>query len=390
MSRDEQIARARSRFDDRFGRPAVFAAAAPGRVNLIGEHTDYNQGVALPMAIDRHAVLVAAPAAGASSRLATDGRYEPDEVEVDLALPEPLPNRGWANHLVGVVAGFGSRGIDVPALDVLVSSGVPVGAGLSSSAALEVAMATLLEQATGASLEPLEKAKLCQEAEHEYAGTPCGLMDQLVIAAAKPGHALLIDFATEQYQPIPLPLEDAAVLLVDTGVRRDLASTEYAARRETCAMAARRLGLDSLREATLSMLEDEAMSDVERRRAAHVITENTRTLLAAAALGAGELDTAGDLMFASHDSLRDLYEVSCDELDTIVAAARELREQGLVHGARMTGGGFGGCVVVLCPAESWKHAAASLGGTFEGSFGRSAEPFRVEAVGGAGVVGPGF
>jgi galactokinase len=240
------------------------------------------------------------------------------------------------------VAGFAERR-GLPAFDLALATSVPIGAGLSSSASLEVAVATLIENMTGAAIGPIDKARLCQRAEHEWAGVPCGIMDQLVSVLGREGHALLIDCRTLDVTHVPMPA-DAAVVVADTGVRHELAAGEYAKRRAACSSAAAKLGIASLREATSGMADDPCLEDEERRCVRHVTTENERVLRAVEAMRAGDLPVLGRLMNDSHESLRRDYRVSCAELDALVGAARSVEG---VLGARMTGGGFGGCAVVL-------------------------------------------
>ncbi len=370
----------RSAFEDRFGHAPRFAAAAPGRVNLIGEHTDYNDGFVLPIAIDRSVVVVADYAGGDRSTLCA---IDLDEtVTVDLAGPiSPVP-KSFANYLLGVAAGFAAHGT-LPNLDVAISGTVPIGAGLGSSAALEVAFATMLRQVTGSDIDPFALAELCRRGEHEFAGTPCGIMDMLTATLARPGHAMLIDCRGPQTRPIPMPpADDVTVLVADTTVRHDLADGAYAERRRRCVDAATGLGVPSLREADIGLLTTALLDDRTRWAAQHVVRENQRVLLAAAALVTGDLDALGELMFDSHASLRDLLDVSCEQLDSLVEIAAGLRgsDRGVI-GARMTGGGFGGCVVILCRTDALAPATAELQRRYAERFGTPPACFTVTAAG---------
>jgi galactokinase len=353
-------------FLKRFGRPARWLGAAPGRVNLIGEHTDYNNGFVLPMAIDRYAIVAAAPAeardANASPTLRVHSAALDSTAEVDLDGPLAPGEPGWANYIRGVVAGFQARGLHIPAMDILVWSEVPLGGGLSSSAALEVATATLMEAATGVTLDPREKARLCRQAEHDFAGVPCGLMDQLASTLGDSDGALLIDCQFEVVRLVPFADPEVSVLICNTNIKHALADSAYARRRAECAEAARQLGVPSLRDATAEMVEAARgiFDPVVRRRARHVVTENARALEAAKHLEARAFEQVGALMFESHRSLRDDFEVSCPELDALVDIAAGLVGDGTnegrrVFGARMTGGGFGGCTVTLVRT---RHVAA--------------------------------
>ncbi len=372
-------------FEQRFGRVPTLASCAPGRVNLIGEHTDYNQGFVLPVAIERQTSIVADIARGrASTFVAADLN---DEMEADLSSPLQ-PCRGVpGNYLLGMADQFQRTGLTPPNLDVLVTSSVPIGAGLSSSAAVEVAFAIMLARLLHTPLTPLELARLCQRAEHAFPGTPCGIMDMYVSAAAREHHALLIDCRSDSVQFVPADFASlgASLLIVDTGIKHDLASSAYTHRRETCEMVAKTLGQQSLRHASVESLNVHGLSDDQRRKALHVIAENTRTVLAAEALALGNLARFGELMFHSHASLRDLFEVSCDELDVIVNASQAMHNRGRgVFGARMTGGGFGGCAIVLCEQDREARVIAELTRAFEARFGHvPARVFATAAAGGA-------
>ncbi len=334
------------------------------------------------MAIDRRAIALAAPNHGGHSTLIAIDLEE--SVEIDLSLPlEPIAPPRWANYPLGVAHQFIKLGHHLPQLDIAFTGDIPIGAGLSSSAAVEVATATLLEQIVGIQLGPLEKARLCQRAEHEFPGTPCGIMDMLIASAAESGHALLIDCRSNGWRSIPMPSEDEATLLIaDTGVKHDLAAGEYADRRETCRQAAERLGIADLRGADTAMIEQGGLTETEHRRATHVVLENDRTLRSAEYLEQHDLPGAGRLMFDSHESLRYLYEVSCPELNTLVDEARQMRDDGRgVFGARMTGGGFGGCAIVLCLTDAVANVEKYLKNSYETAHRRPLSIFPAHASG---------
>ncbi|HXG11822.1 MAG TPA: galactokinase [Gemmataceae bacterium] len=376
---------AEDEFSRRFGRPARWIVAAPGRVNLIGEHTDYNGGFVLPMAIDRHVVIAADRAPGPEARLFSVAlqRWATVPVRGPIA-PEPA---GWASYVRGVVAGCLALGLRPEPFEAVVHSDLPLGGGLSSSAALEVATATLMEAMTGQRLEPLQKARLCQKAEHDFAGVPCGLMDQCTAVMGQAGSLLLIDCRSQTVQPTPLADPEVVALIVNSNVKRELAAGEYAVRRQQCEQAARVLGVASLREATPALLEHarEALGDLLYRRARHVINENARTVEAAAATRRGDWETVGRLMYASHASLRDDYEVSCPELDLLVALAAALGPAGVV-GSRLTGGGFGGCTVSLVRRPALDDAAERIRDGYFRQTGRPATLFVTRPVDGARVL----
>lgn len=309
----------------------VVTARAPGRVNLIGDHTDYTGGLVLPMAIDRETV-VEGVRGGTEVRLRSDAA--PGAARIPLDVAEPAATEPpWARYVAGVVAEIGPA----EGLTGSIRSTLPVGVGLSSSAALEVAVALAL----GFAGERIELAQLCQRAEQRASGVPCGIMDQLTIVSGRPGHALLIDCDTLDVEPVPVPV-DAEIVVVDSGERRTLAGSAYATRRRQCEEAAGRIGpLRRADEHDVARLGDPVL----RRRARHVVTENARVAAFAVALAQGDLVAAGALMGDSHRSLRDDFEVSTPALDALVEA---LVATPGVFGARLTGAGFGGAAVALC------------------------------------------
>jgi galactokinase len=350
----QTTARALDRFRQRFGGDPQWIVAAPGRVNIIGEHVDYNDGFVLPMAIDRYCVIAAAGNTADEASIYSAATNE--EVRLPLAptaaagSASASRNRGhWSNYVAGVIAGCSAVSLKPGGFSAVIESDVPVGGGLSSSAALEVATATLLEAMTGVSLAPVAKALLCQRAEHEFAGVPCGIMDQFASVMCQADHLMLLDCRSQQSEQIPFSDPIVTVLIINTNVKHELSGGEYAERRGQCESAARKLNVASLRDATLGQLESNRskLSDAEFRRARHIIGEIARTIDASAGIKAGRWPEVGQLMYASHDSLRDDFEVSCGELDLLVDLARNLGPSGGVIGSRMTGGGFGGCTVSL-------------------------------------------
>ena len=342
-------------FAQAYARPPRWIAAAPGRVNLIGEHTDYNDGFVLPMAIDRYTVIAAAPANLGGTKIQLRSTAGDGAVSLDLTQPvKPAPKGSWSNYPVGVIAGFMDRGAKPGGFDALIHSTVPLGGGLSSSAALEVATATLLEAITGRKLDPVDKALLCQKAEHDYAGMPCGIMDQFISVMGQQNHLLLLDCRSRKPELVPMTDPNKTLLIINTNVTHELARSEYPKRRAQCEQAASILSLTSLRDATADMLvrARDRMEDAVFRRARHVIGEIERTLHAAEGLRASNWTTVGQLMYASHSSLRDDYEVSCPELDAVVDIAQAIGPKGGIIGCRMTGGGFGGCAVALVRVDA--------------------------------------
>ena len=340
---DEMTAQARQAYEDRFGGPGKWVVAAPGRVNLIGEHTDYNDGFVMPMAIERYVVIVAGPATGSGDtvRVFSDAMGEECTIEVGEPVPDSLPQ--WGMYVRGVLEEMREAGHTTGPIQALVHANVPLGAGLSSSAALEVATATLVEAVTGTSLDGREKAKLCQRAENIHVGMPCGIMDQFSSALSQADHLMQLDCRTLETIQVPFTNPDVTVLVINSNVKRELASSVYPIRRGQCETAAKQLGVTALRDATMPKLD--AMADqiekVVYRRARHVIGENERVSQMAKALASSNWAQAGELMYASHDSLRDDYEVSCDELNLLVDTAHQIGTGGGVIGSRLTGAGFG-------------------------------------------------
>jgi galactokinase len=355
-------------FKATFGRESRWLAAAPGRVNVIGEHTDYNDGFVLPMAIERYTIIAAAPATDGSKR--TNLRSTAGQPPATIDLSKPLaaaPKGSWYNYPLGVIAGFVARGLNPGGFDALIHSTVPLGGGLSSSAALEVSTATLIESITGNKLDPVEKALLCQKAEHEYAGMPCGIMDQFISVMGRNDHLLLLDCRSRETQLVPMTDPAVELLITNTNVKHELTGGEYAKRRTQCEEAAKILGVPSLRDADGDQLERHRakMDPVVFRRAKHVIGEIERTLHAAEGVKASNWPTVGQLMYASHYSLKDDYEVSCAELDAVVEIAQEIGAGGGVHGCRMTGGGFGGCTVALVQSTKVKAISERIAAEYE-------------------------
>ncbi|HEV2825383.1 MAG TPA: galactokinase, partial [Actinomycetota bacterium] len=330
------------------GRDPEGVWAAPGRVNLIGEHTDYNDGFVLPAAIDRLVLVAAGRRDGGRLRLWSRQAGPPADLE--LAAVGPGRVEGWAAYPAGVAWALGRAGVELGGADLVVDGDVPAGSGLSSSAALECATATALADLHGAGLDRPALAALARRAENEVVGVPSGAMDQMVSMLGRAGHALFLDTRSLATEQVPLPLEAAGLCLVvlDTRAGHRLVDGAYADRRAACQAAAAVLGVAALRDATLAQVEQyrTALGEPGLRRARHVVTENARVLEAVALLRAGELDRLGPLLAASHASLRDDYEVSSPELDPAVTAAVEA---GAV-GARMTGAGFGGSAIALVPA----------------------------------------
>ena len=381
------VQRATARFVERFGDPAPKIAVAPGRVNLIGEHTDYNDGFVLPMAIGRAVVVAFRPRDDRVLRGHSVAFDETKEMDLDsLATPG---GDDWLSYVAGVAWAFAGEGLEAPGLDVVVDGDVPLGAGLSSSAALEMATARALATAGGLDWDPIRMAKLGQKAENQYVGMNCGIMDQFASAVSLAGHAVLLDCRSLETRPVPVP-ERTTVVVMDTGARRSLAGSAYNDRRAACERVVAHLRtLDSsvraLRDASLDLLESAEgdLDPTDLKRARHVVPENERPVLMADALQTGELTRAGQLMNNSHASLRDLYGVSCEELDRMTEIARD---QPSCFGARMTGAGFGGCAVALVEADSTRAFCETVLSSYKKSYDLPAALYPCRPMAGARVL----
>ena len=361
-------------------------ARAPGRVNLIGEHVDYNDGLVLPMAIDRYCHVAAAQRDDGLLRVHS---VQLDEtVEVSLDRPGKA-QRHWSDYVAGVVWSLLQARRTIGGADLLVDSEVPLGAGLSSSAAIEVATAQALLGLSGESLDPVDLALVCQRAENRYVGAQVGIMDQLTACAGLAGHALLIDCRELTIDAVPLDESDVAVIVANTMVRHDLAAGTYNDRRSECEEAVdllrkSRTDIRSLRDVTWAEIESEVADWPEplARRARHVTTEIERVRSAAEALKGRNYSRLGDLMDESHASLATDYEVSCDELDVMVRLSREFG----AYGARLTGGGFGGCAVALVPAFNAESFASHLSAAYEREVSLKPDVYVVRSADGASRV----
>jgi galactokinase len=378
----ELIDRVRRQFEVLHGRTPAMFAVAPGRVNIIGEHVDYNGGWVLPAAIDHQLVMAVAPRDDDRVRLATadfNGLIEFDTH--DLA---PGQTKDWGRYVRGVMAGLARAGHIVPEFDACLASTIPVGGGLSSSAALEAATGLSGLALCGAEMAPFALAKLCQQAEHDYAGVPCGIMDQAAVLCCEADHLLLLDCESETFVQTPFTAAGWCLLVINSGVSHELASGEYAQRRAACEQAARRLGVPSLRHVALALLDNAlalpGLTDEMRCCVRHVVTENDRTHRCVAALQHGDLAEAGRLLNASHASLRDDYRVSCAELDFIADTAQR---DDAVAGCRMTGGGFGGSCVALVRRDKAESVIKRLSDAFAHRFGTRPAAFVTSAANGA-------
>lgn len=355
---------------------------APGRLNLLGEHTDYNGGFVLPIAIDRYTIVVAAPSRR-QVRVWSEAKQEQDIFDSwDLRRDS---ERLWANYVRGVVWALGAPYVRVEGADVLVTGDLPLGAGVSSSAALETAAALAFLRLADRELPPRDLALLCQRAESEFVGVHCGIMDQFTVGLAQAGHALLLDCRSLESRQVPLAGDAPVFFVCDTSHPRTLAASAYNRRRDECEQAANHFGKEHLREVTAEMLEadKQALGQTLYRRCRHVISENARVLQAVEVMAQGDWPRFGQLLGESHASLRDDYEVSCRELDVMCELA--LQHAGCL-GARMVGAGFGGCAMAAVRCEATEGFAETLGEAYQRETGLEPHIFPVQAAGGATVL----
>lgn len=371
-------------FDGR-GRARLFRA--PGRVNLIGEHTDYNDGFVMPAAIGFYTTVAAAPRADRKLAIFSAGFNE--KVEFDLDSIKPTPAGHWSDYVRGVAGVLMAQGHKIRGADLAISSEVPIGAGLSSSAAIEVSTALALLGISGIEMDSMSIARACQRAEHVYSGALCGIMDQFISCHGQAGHALMLDCRSLEHEALPLA-EDVELVICNTEVHHNLAGGEYNLRRASCEEGVRILqqhlpGITALRDVSRQQLEEQRihLPELTYRRCRHVVSENARVVASAKALKAGDLKQFGECMAQSHRSLRDDYEVSCKELDIVVRLASSI--PGLI-GARMTGGGFGGCTINLVKADAAPQFAAHIARDYERETGIRPEVYICKAAQGASAL----
>lgn len=361
----------KAEFVRRYGYEPAVIVRSPGRVNIIGEHTDYNEGFVLPAAIDK-AVFMA-------MSLRIDGEIHLTAMDLNetftikAAELKPVGDVSWPNYILGSVAQFSKRGITLPGFNAVLTSDVPIGAGLSSSAAVECATVFAFNELLGTGIERIEMVKMAQKAEHEFAGVMCGIMDQFASMMGKKDHVIKLDCRSLEYEYVPFKLDGIKILLLNTNVKHSLASSEYNTRRNECIQAVNWIKehhpeVTSLRHATIPMLDDHVLPKDKTidMRGRFVVEEINRLLTGCADLQAGNLAALGQKMFATHDGLSKMYAVSCEELDFLVDFVRNRKE---VIGARMMGGGFGGCTINLVQESAIEQLVADVKPAYEAATG---------------------
>lgn len=375
------ITAVRAHFQQQFQSTPTQLFSAPGRVNLIGEHTDYNDGFVLPCAIQFATVLASELNQSQVIQIYAADYNELHLIDLTKAIT-PVATPRWANYVRGVVAGLINKGLAIPGCNLVVAGNVPQGAGLSSSASLEMVLGLGLSSLAGAPLSPADNALNGQQAEHQFAGCQCGIMDQLVSAAGQVGHAMLLDCRTLEFQAVPMS-SSLSVLIINSNVKRGLVDSAYNERRQQCEQAAQFFGVKALRDVSLEMLEQAAttLEPLIYQRARHVVSENARTLAAAKALADGDVTSLSQLMAASHASMRDDFAITVPAIDFLVAEISDVI--GNLGGVRMTGGGFGGCVVALLPHDLVPTVMARVNATYPAFSGLTATMFVCTASQGA-------
>jgi len=382
-------ARIHTKFVSRFSQTPTMIVRAPGRVNLIGEHTDYNDGFVLPAAIDRATFIAASPRTDRRVRVVAADLNEEDEFGIDQI--ERSGMRPWSNYIRGMIKSLLAAGHVINGADMVVASSVPRGAGLSSSAALEVATGYVFQLFHNLNILGEELALMAQATENHFVGVNCGIMDQFIVTLGQANHALLIDCRDLNYQAVPLPAS-TSVVICDSHIERTLAGSAYNQRRAECDQAVELLkshipGIKALRDVTSDQLQvyGHVLAPVVRQRARHVISENERVIAGVNTLQASNVAEFGRLMNASHASLRDDYAVSIPEMDALVASAQRVSG---CYGSRLTGAGFGGCTVSLVANDSVEHFRHEVAAAYLASIGRSATIYVTHAADGVSRVRP--
>ncbi|NAZ69266.1 galactokinase [Vibrio toranzoniae] len=379
------IQNVKASFEQVLGYQATYIVQAPGRVNLIGEHTDYNDGFVLPCAINYQTVVAAAKRDDNMVRVVSvdyDNAVDEFDITQEITFQQ---DKMWANYIRGVVKCLIGRGYQFKGADISVSGNVPQGAGLSSSAALEVVIGQTFKVLYNLEITQAEVALNGQQAENEFVGCNCGIMDQMISAEGLANHAMLLDCRSLETQAVSMP-EDMAVVIINSNKKRGLVDSEYNTRREQCEEAARLFGVPALRHVTIEQFKakESELDEMVAKRARHVITENDRTVEAAQALRTHDMKRMGELMAESHASMRDDFEITVKEIDTLVDMVKEvIGDQG---GVRMTGGGFGGCIVALVPPALVDEIKTTVEQKYQAATGLKESIYVCQAKDGAGLI----
>ena len=379
-----------NRFAELYGKAPEFVVRAPGRVNLIGEHTDYNDGFVFPAAIDRDMVIAGTVRNDQQVRVYALNFNQSSTFSLKEVVHAEENREKWSNYPRAMAQIFQKEGLPVVGMNLVTMGNVPLGAGLSSSAALLVASGLAFATAAGIEIDPVKLALMAQRAEREFVGVNVGIMDQFISSLGRENHALLIDTRSLTYEAVPLPTSGVSIVIADTNKKRGLVDSEYNTRRAECERAVtllseNLLGIKALRDVTLADFEalKHTLPEITRKRAKHVITEDARTLECVQALKAGDIERFGALMNASHDSLRDDYQVSCKELDAMTEIARSIPG---VYGSRMTGAGFGGCTVSLVKDSAVEAFQAEVPALYKQAVGMNCVIYVTNASQGASRV----
>jgi galactokinase len=383
MESSQNIQKAlKQKFFELYGIEPEIIVRAPGRVNIIGEHTDYNDGFVLPMAIDRFFWIALSPRSDSLLRVFSLDLDE--QTTFDSSCPAHTENGHWSEYFRGIAWAMTDQGYLLQGWDGVATGDIPIGAGLSSSAAVELAVARAFCEASGIEWLPIEMARIAQRAEIEWVGVNCGIMDQLISAAGISGHALLIDCRSLQFEAVPLP-KGTVVVVLDTGTRRGLVDSAYNERRQQCEQAAAFFGVPALRDVSMDVFlsKSSEMPLLIQKRARHIISENDRTVMAAGAMRLNDAPALGGLMNESHLSLAVDFEVSCEALDAIALSARNRPE---CYGARMTGAGFGGCGVALVESANVAEFTRNVSEDYRNRTGLEARLYVCQPVDGATVL----
>ncbi|GAB5489066.1 MAG: galactokinase [Parasphingorhabdus sp.] len=382
--RGQLINRVTQSFEANFGQSPQLIISAPGRVNLIGEHTDYNDGFVLPCAIDHETIVAISPTQSEQVDVIACDYDQQDQFGINSAFEHQTVE--WKNHVRGVAASFKARGLNIAGARIAIGGNIPQGAGLSSSASVSVALGKAIATVNGFDdIDETQLALIAQQSENDFVGCACGIMDQLASARAVAGHAMLLDCRSLNFEPIAIP-QELSLLIIHSGVKRGLVDSAYNERREQCETAARHYGVSALRDLDEQRLKDGKgdLDDVSYRRARHVVTENKRVLDTAEAFKAKDFQAISKLMSASHQSMRDDFEITLPAIDQLVElAARIIGDSG---GVRMTGGGFGGCLVALVPHEKVETVKSVITSDYVMPDGTAAIIYQCAPSGGVAIV----